>query len=36
MFGFVKKLFIATTGFIGLNANAVPLKYISVSDQKLK
>ena len=29
-------MFIVTNGFIGLNANAIPLKCVSMSDQKCK
>ena len=36
MFGFFKKMFIATIGFIGFNTNAVPLECVSMSDQECK
>ena len=36
MFRFIKKKFILTIGFIGLNANATPLKCVSMNNQEYK
>ena len=35
MFGFIKKMFIVVTGFIGLSV-VNPLKYVSISNRECK
>ena len=36
MFSFTKKMFILSIEFIGLNANIIPLKFISINNQECK